>query len=649
MKKKRLLGILLSITLILGLTPGICMTVRADDSPYGLYVGGVAVTGSNKTDVLGDGKVSFTPGSGGNDAILALSGATISYNSDSNSAIEYRDGASANLTIVLSGANTIRNSSGRGIHSKNHNITVKGDGSLYVNARNNKGIYTETCSLKVEDVTVTSEEEGDIGFGIQSDRDIEIEKGIVKAYGRTSGIYSQGIITVNNGTVEAIGTGNSNPKGIDALSGIEIKRNSSVTASGAYYAIKGSVINSIEGTGWENADGTGTVSEIAESTSGQTLDYKKVQFPRPPATVTTKPTAKSLTYTGEAQDLVTAGDAEHGTMQYALGTVTEATEAYTGSIPKRTNAGDYYVWYKAKGNTGYVSTTPASVKVTINEPAPTPPTPIPPIPVKPYAVVKKAPEVTSLIYNGQPQELVAKGEAIGGTMEYAIGMDATTAPTDGWSTEIPTGIDAGTYHIWYRVVADKNHKDVAPLYAGATTIEGKHSDNVISIDEEKGTAIVKDDVSGGTSEVPIEVITEGPIYRMYDPNRGEHIYTKKWADVEALLEWGWIHENDSDFTVVNAMDEDAVPVYRLYNPNFGGMHYYTDNAEDAKYLASVGCNYEGISHYVYKASSTKGTPQYRLYNPNSPSGEHIWLSDESGINMLIEAGWIYEGICWRIA
>lgn len=57
------------------------------------------------------------------------------------------------------------------------------------------------------------------------------------------------------------------------------------------------------------------------------------------ATVTKAPTAKALTYTGSAQALVTAGTATGGTMQYSLGTATEATEPYTASIPTATDAG----------------------------------------------------------------------------------------------------------------------------------------------------------------------------------------------------------------------------------------------------------------------------------------------------------------------
>ena len=51
------------------------------------------------------------------------------------------------------------------------------------------------------------------------------------------------------------------------------------------------------------------------------------------------PTAKPLAYIGSAQALVNAGSTDDGTMQYALGTASEATEAYSTSVPTATDAG----------------------------------------------------------------------------------------------------------------------------------------------------------------------------------------------------------------------------------------------------------------------------------------------------------------------
>lgn len=60
----------------------------------------------------------------------------------------------------------------------------------------------------------------------------------------------------------------------------------------------------------------------------------------------TAPTAKSLSYTGNAQELVNAGKATAGTLQYKLG----ANGTYGTAIPSATNAGSYAVYYKVVGN-----------------------------------------------------------------------------------------------------------------------------------------------------------------------------------------------------------------------------------------------------------------------------------------------------------
>ena len=60
----------------------------------------------------------------------------------------------------------------------------------------------------------------------------------------------------------------------------------------------------------------------------------------------TAPTAKSLSYTGNAQELVNAGKTTAGTLQYKLG----ANGTYGTAIPSATNAGSYAVYYKVVGN-----------------------------------------------------------------------------------------------------------------------------------------------------------------------------------------------------------------------------------------------------------------------------------------------------------
>ena len=58
---------------------------------------------------------------------------------------------------------------------------------------------------------------------------------------------------------------------------------------------------------------------------------------------------KGLVYTGRAQELIEAGKAEEpGEMQYALGeNNTDVPQTFTTDIPKATDAGQYYVWYRS--------------------------------------------------------------------------------------------------------------------------------------------------------------------------------------------------------------------------------------------------------------------------------------------------------------
>ena len=106
-----------------------------------------------------------------------------------------------------------------------------------------------------------------------------------------------------------------------------------------------------------------TPSTDTEITAATTYTYT---YAAKEASVVTKaPEAKILTYNGSAQELVTAGEATGGEMQYALGIASEATQPYTTSIPTGTNAGTYYVWYRVVGD-GFESSA-GCVTVVINE------------------------------------------------------------------------------------------------------------------------------------------------------------------------------------------------------------------------------------------------------------------------------------------
>ena len=115
------------------------------------------------------------------------------------------------------------------------------------------------------------------------------------------------------------------------------------------------------------ASAAGNTTEITPTNTSGTMTITLTISEKQPATVTKAPEAKTLTYNGSAQELVTAGEATGGEMQYALGNATEATQPYTTSIPTATNAGTYYVWYRAKGNEGYPDSEAKCIEVAIRE------------------------------------------------------------------------------------------------------------------------------------------------------------------------------------------------------------------------------------------------------------------------------------------
>ena len=91
----------------------------------------------------------------------------------------------------------------------------------------------------------------------------------------------------------------------------------------------------------------------------------------------------------------------------------------------------------------------------------------------------------NLTYNGKPQNLVTVGTASGGHLEYALANERDEngapipdtfdgVPGDGdYQTEIPQGTDAGEYTVYYRVVGDGNHNDVAGTGIVYATIQPK--------------------------------------------------------------------------------------------------------------------------------------------------------------------------------
>ena len=195
--KKRLLGILYNLAMVLGVMLGMSLTVHATPSDS-LYVGGVKVTEENKSDVLSDGKVRYDS----NTKTLTLQDATINAQGrDAESyGIVYR--GSGNLNIVLSG------------NSRISAVNISGDGSLTAISSSGRGIYTPG-TIKIDGGIVNAKGSSN---GIQGDNGVTIKKGKVTAEGESAGIIAKDL-EIENGTVTATGTNEFSSQGIYATGG----------------------------------------------------------------------------------------------------------------------------------------------------------------------------------------------------------------------------------------------------------------------------------------------------------------------------------------------------------------------------------------------------------------------------------------------
>ena len=302
-------------------------------------------------------------------------------------------------------------------------------------------------------------------------------------------------------------------------------------------------------------------SQVFTEVGGDQAKWSDLNFTiTVPAEVTvtvTPPTAKTgLVYNGSAQELVSAGSTNVGTMQYSLD-----GSSYSTAIPKGTDAKTYTVYYKAVDGSKDL-TTAASLTITITPKTVSSPTITlsetsfvydgkekkPTVTVKDgnttipeseytvsysnninvgtatvtikdneggnyvvsgtaqFTITSAAANVTApkaksgLVYNGSAQELITAGSSDAGEMQYSL--DGSN-----YSTAIPKGTDAKTYTVYYKVKGDANHSDIAPATLTVTISAKTVSSPTITLSatsfvydgkEKKPTVTVKD----GNTTIP---------------------------------------------------------------------------------------------------------------------------------------------------
>ena len=277
--KKKLLAILLSMVMLVGLMP--FTALAADSTAYDIWVDGVQVTSENKDNLCG-GTVSYDPTT----HTLSLNNATL--DSDTLSDYGIKTAIPSTLKIRLTGTNSITRTDpggGMGIYlNYSNSVEITGDGTLVINVigENYDGISTgadvkisdkarviinsegglgiagrmveidgatvdstglyagiDAHWLKIingADVTLKATQDGRNGAYIWKDQegnggDIEIVQSTVKATSYYPGLYAAGNLTVDGGEVKCTSTADS---AIWTQGDILIKGGAKVTTDGKY-------------------------------------------------------------------------------------------------------------------------------------------------------------------------------------------------------------------------------------------------------------------------------------------------------------------------------------------------------------------------------------------------------------------------------
>jgi N-acetylmuramoyl-L-alanine amidase len=241
------------------------------------------------------------------------------------------------------------------------------------------------------------------------------------------------------------------------------------------------------------------------------------------------------------------------------------------------------------------------------------------------------------------------GSPIAPDVEVTLNGQVLTANTD-YSVDFSNNTDVGTAKVVVTGMGNYSGVATATFNIKKQTEEDSTDDSPDSSTQSDetlsdSTRSFSSQSTGSTSsvdssELSIQSSTTATVdmYRLYNPNSGEHFYTKDSNERDYLVALGWTAEGVGWVAPASS----STPVYRLYNPN-AGDHHYTVDWNEKEHLVSVGWRYEGIGWYSDDAHTVA---VYRQYNPNAVAGAHNFTTLKAENDNLVSIGWWSEGVGW---
>ena len=219
--------------------------------------------------------------------------------------------------------------------------------------------------------------------------------------------------------------------------------------------------------GNDNHNATAVCTEpitVTIAMDNSTIDNPATLMSTPPTEIT------GLTFSGSEIQLINAGEKKPGagTVMYL---VTDAetpapvstTGDWSASIPKETNAGDYYVWYYIAASNSHAKTGVCSTPITVTIAKATITDPASLMTTEPTA---KMDGENNQKYTGSAINLINEGitKTGAGTVKYkATTVNTKPNTTDaGWVVGASlTETNVGKYYVWYYIDGNGNHEKTA--------------------------------------------------------------------------------------------------------------------------------------------------------------------------------------------
>ena len=215
---------------------------------------------------------------------------------------------------------------------------------------------------------------------------------------------------------------------------------------------------------------------------------------------------------------------------------------------------------------------------------------------------------TGLVTNGKAQELITAGSAEGGEMQYSL--DGTN-----YSTTLPTGTEAKEYTVYYKVVGDKNHNDVAAQ--SLKVVISKIASTGIAFVESEAVAII-----GETNEFP----------ELSNPYNLPVEWISKNEDVATVDQKGVV-------TLVSPGEAEIWVVFKgnaVYEPV--SARYRLTVVQKPAQKSGTGLAFYHGDEKTDKGSATIGEPLDLPYLSNPYGLEVEWLSSNTEVATVDQKG-----------